>query len=594
MSIFTDFIEDLKEQLSLALNNKKSSVNKKSEAENTYNYFLDFLAGEENSINAIIKLYYEEIEFLTKQITSYPATTDINTASIWINAILNELAETSFPTTGSSTKSDIFTGDYVPEIGNVSSEWLLDNSLSTHSETLPTVSTIQGIAPEEYYRVLNGTYSAGNTLKWKITLIQKIANAIYLTLNIAGGHDINYDDFKNDQTYLTDFSSVISEFEDYLVTLNAIKSFYDSLDGSAPIEDFGFVNLDVDATYGLNNIITALEGFVGQNTDALPTASLWAYYNYFEITENSDGSYLGNLGTSDSSGLRKVCADILSLLYSTTERSSYVQNTILGTNFTDDKIYKIRYKILDAITGNTQSPLQVWNNLNNSIPNIEDDIENISNKLLNNDISLAEQLPTPKFLATYYNPRYDKSTGNKLSERTGFTFTGSQSSLRHEIYRKEITEENKETFWDNTEWVISSPDITLTEINSETGNVDTFADDTGFTTEDYDKTFCYRAISFDTFDATNVSSKQSNIIDLENGVEFTEIINSVLILTEQDKRFIKDNFVLIRTDEASVYEGFYRIADVDEIKITLEGNGINIGQSGSIYFTNSIVQLSSA
>jgi len=371
MSAINDFKNDLKNKLSLKLSSIKSANFSIVEEREKTDLFLDYLSGQDTSVNKIIELYYSELKILYNIERTIPSIEDINLKSTWENALISEI--NAFPnnlnTEVDDTQTDIFNrNENIPEIGNTNSLWLNLNGILTENnytkqlednsidstEIITEVGVDPNIEYYHYFKLETDIYDDTLSLLWKTRFIENAIKAIIDTRNFVENStnfiDTDFDELNTIErnSYLVGIASYITDLGNYITLLENINNFDNSV-----LTIFNYTKED------LSSLISLLENNLGDDDDTEVDNTIYGYYNYFLSTSGNDVNYDSNL-----SSLETLINDIFTEMQ---DRETEI-NSFIGSDYTtNNSLLKIRYLILDALTGESQSPLFSWNALTSQI-----------------------------------------------------------------------------------------------------------------------------------------------------------------------------------------------------------------------------------
>jgi hypothetical protein len=199
-----------------------------------------------------------------------------------------------------------------------------------------------------------------------------------------------------------------------------------------------------------------------------------------------------------------------------------------------------------------------------------------------------QYVPTPKALACFQNPLFDKTTGEITQMRTGFVFDGQPHATFYFIYKQPAPVISQYNINADTQWVSMCCYDRYYSINSRTNFINTFYTDTktNFTTG---QKWIYRVRTGDTINKVagdTTASAQSSLYDSSITQSFSISSDSVIHFGATNL-FKKGNYVVINGTASS--NGYYYVKDTGDTSIWV--TPIIGNNAGTVYLCNSIVSV---
>jgi hypothetical protein len=358
-----------------------------------------------------------------------------------------------------------------------------------------------------------------------------------------------------------------------------------------------------DSYWTIQNYLTTLSTIIGNRADTwgitTGDTTIWGYYNYFYYNSI-------NLGGGDSKMNTRALQKVKSMLY-LPDGTGGLKSTVLARyNTIDDntnstkigaiypaalgKLRNWRHFWLNERIGKPIASYSSYNGLSYAIASATVQVTNAETTLkalFGDDVAAHSQfIPTPKALASFNNPVYNRQTGVITQYKTGFAFDGQQHATHYKIYRQSGATIGSAVA--NTQWAESSfYDITST-VNAITGLVDNIYSDDNIALTAGQK-WVYRVKTADTTNkmgADTTYSLQSDIFDTTTVKTFTVSADSQIFFGSTNT-FKKGQYVVIN-NALNTKSGYYKITNL------LSDTGIIVSPvigttTGSVYLCNSVV-----
>lgn len=266
--------------------------------------------------------------------------------------------------------------------------------------------------------------------------------------------------------------------------------------------------------------------------------------------------------------------------------------TILGNSWALPltKLRNWRHFWLNERIGKPVASYSSYNGLSYAIASATVQVTNAETTLkalFGDDVAAHSQfIPTPKSLASFNNPVYNRQTGVITQYKTGFAFDGQQHATHYKIYRQSGATIGSAVA--NTQWAESTYyDITST-VNAITGLVDNIYTDDNVALTTGQK-WVYRVRTADTTNkmgADTTYSLQSDIFDASTVKSFTVSADSQIFFGTTNT-FKKGQYVVIN-NALNTKSGYYKITNL------LSDTGIIVSPvigttTGSVNLCNSVV-----
>ena len=267
-------------------------------------------------------------------------------------------------------------------------------------------------------------------------------------------------------------------------------------------------------------------------------------------------------------------------------------SSVLGINGTSGLRKWINFWLTEKISleNGTYSSLYF---LNQSIVDEKKELAEAENRLNtmfpgNNNVVI----PTPRILAVYSDPLFDKSTGKTIQNRLGVVWEGQFHTKKYKLYRKSVKAfdyyggGSLSFKWNNSNWTKIGTQLgdwkneNITEIDPENGFVITEI----LLPIENDAFYLFRVSEEDSYNYSAFNpaySYQSPIVG-ESKI-YSNIING--IIKYKNHGFKRGDFILIKSSGINAnnpINGFYRVVDTDENSFVLD-NLINSNIGGIFY-----------
>ena len=613
--------------------------------EDTFNNQYLWGDGINKGVEQIIQEYYQELNYENGVPFTKPALTNYTQAG-WNVILKNAIDSANDDATNGGGSATGFYPSTNPGTINLSTSYLTTNGYAAGStgiagqvtlikEDLGNNTNINALITQ-----INTLKSLVDTTRTDLSLIAKGINTLFASPLMSA--DVTIGDTTNITSYLSSINGYLGVITDLYPTQSTLYGFYNyaivphiGFDATQPIAT-GVFTPPVSGSYTITLIVTTPTGvgdsmipsvtvtststaaniatdinakLTAQGYGAYATASnsgttliiTGSYYGslqYLVVSGNAISTYWavsGGAGTKTGTNgptigpLFVTLVNNISTLVSNRATQIAPPSAILGTDASNG-IKKWRtFWIEMRIAKPTASLINLAGDSKAlaTLPPQLIQAETYLGTIIGTTWAAHQQyIPTPKALACFQNPLFDKTTGEITQMRTGFVFDGQPHATYYFIYRQPAPAIGTFNINADTQWNSTCCYDRYCTINSKTSFLDTFYTDTktNFTTG---QKWVYRARTGDTINKVagdTTASAQSSLCDSTTAQTFSISSDSVIHFGATNF-FKKGNYVVINGTTSS--NGYYYVKDTGDTSIWITpAIGSN---TGTVYLTNSIV-----